>query len=333
MGVEFSSPYPSMDEGKNMIQFASRGDNEHKPRHFIRVSESAYLLTAENDTNTGVVVTPNEVMVIDTKATPFMAEEINKYVRTVSDKPIKYVVLTHYHAARALGAPAHDPQQIIASKGSWELLKERGKQDFKSEIERLPRLFTRADTIKGMVWPTLVFERELTVWMDDLEVRICHVGKGHTKGDTVVWLPGEKVLFTGDLVEQGATPYCGDAYITEWPDTLKALRAFEPQKLVPGRGMPLTNPEDIERVIAAQEEFIVALRNNVAQGIASGHALKRIFDDTYADLKPKYGHLSIFEHCQSFNVSRCYDELTGIRDPVIWTAERDLEMWNALREQ
>ena len=55
-------------------------------------------------------------------------------------------------------------------------------------------------------------------------MQIMHIGKGHTKGDTIAWLPKEKVLFSGDLVEEGATPYCGDAYFKEWPETLERLR-------------------------------------------------------------------------------------------------------------
>ena len=315
-----------------MIPF-SRGETEHKPKEFIRVSENAYLLTAENDTNTGVIVTDNQVMVIDTRATPLMAQEVNKYIRTVTDKPVTYVLLTHYHAGRTLGASAHEPQQIVASRGTWELIKERGQQDWESEVQRFPRLFTGAETIPGLTWPTLVFEDKLTVWMDGLEVQLLHPGRGHTKGDTVAWIPSQQVLFSGDLVEQRATPYCGDAYLQDWPETLNALRRLDPQKLVPGRGLPLLGASEVERVIAGTERFIKTLYASVAAGVSAGHSLKRVFDDTYAALQPEYGDWSIFEHCQSFNVSRCFDEISGIREPRIWTAQRDIEMWSELRGQ
>src|SRR3546814_2908740 len=82
------------------------------------------------------------------------------------------------------------------------------------------------------------------------------LGRGHTKGDTVAWLPKEKVLFSGDLVEYGATPYTGDAYLTDWPQTLDNLEALKPEKLVPGRGDALTTPETVADAISDTRNFI-----------------------------------------------------------------------------
>ena len=109
----------------------------------------------------------------------------------------------------------------------------------KSEIERFPRLFQAVESVPGLTWPTLVFEKRLTLWMGKLQVEIMQLGRGHTKGDTVVWLPSERILFSGDLVEYDATPYTGDAYLADWPVTLDAIAALVPQKLVPGRGASL----------------------------------------------------------------------------------------------
>ena len=78
------------------------------------------------------------------------------------------------------------------------------------------------------------------------QVEIMQLGRGHTKGDTVVWLPQERILFSGDLVEYGATPYTGDAYLTDWPHTLDAIADLEPLKLVPGRGASLMNPVQVK---------------------------------------------------------------------------------------
>ena len=79
----------------------------------------------------------------------------------------------------------------------------------------------------GLTWPTLVFDDAMTLWMGSREVRIAHIGRGHTRGDTVVWLPQERVLFSGDLVEYGATPYTGDAYLTDWPATRDAVEGLD----------------------------------------------------------------------------------------------------------
>ena len=81
----------------------------------------------------------------------------------------------------------------------------------------------------------------MTVWLGRREVQVIHIGRSHTAGDTVVWLPKERVLFSGDVVEFGATPYCGDAHFTDWPATLEAARALGAEALVPGRGRSLMN--------------------------------------------------------------------------------------------
>ncbi len=211
-----------------------------KKIRFEKLASGVYAYTAEGDPNTGVIVGDDGVMVIDTQATPVMAGDVLRRIRKVTKKPVKYVVLTHYHAVRVLGASAYGADHIIASRPTLDLIAERGAQDFKSEVDRFPRLFRAVDSIPGLTWPNLVIDGVLTLWMGKREVQIFHPGRGHTKGDTVVWLPKEKVLFAGDLVEQGAAPYCGDAYLGEWPRTLAKLKALKPKKLMPGRGPALT---------------------------------------------------------------------------------------------
>jgi len=84
--------------------FASQADLADKHENFIKLAENAYCLTAEGDPNTGVIIGDDGVMVIDTRATPAMAEDVIRHVRAVTDKPVKYVLLIHYHAVRVMGA-------------------------------------------------------------------------------------------------------------------------------------------------------------------------------------------------------------------------------------
>ncbi len=311
-------------------QFASQADLQEKKVTFEQLSEHAYAYTAEGDPNTGIVVGDDAVMVIDTQATPIMAQDVIRRIRGVTDKPIKYIVMSHYHAVRVLGASAYGADHVIASRDTYDLIVERGAQDMKSEIERFPRLFRAVESVPGLTWPTLVFERSLTLWLGKLEVRILQLGRGHTKGDTVVWLPGERVLFSGDLVEFDATPYAGDAYYEDWPATLDAIAALDPAKLVPGRGAALKSPEEVKAGLAGTRSFVTELYALVKSGAQAGKDLRSVYRDAMDSLRPKYGHWVIFDHCMPFDVSRAYDLATGHRDPRIWTAERDMEMWRAL---
>jgi glyoxylase-like metal-dependent hydrolase (beta-lactamase superfamily II) len=316
-----------MMQGKN---FASHADLEEKKVSFDRLSDHAYAYTAEGDPNTGIIVGDDAVMVIDTQATPVMAQDVIRRIREVTDKPIRYVLLSHYHAVRVLGASGYRPEHIIASRDTYELIVERGEQDMKSEIERFPRLFRAVESVPGLTWPTLVFEKRMTLWLGKLRVEIMQLGRGHTRGDTVAWLPDERILFSGDLVEYDATPYTGDAYLTDWPATLDAIAALHPQKLVPGRGATLMNPDAVKAGLDGTRAFVTAMFESVKAGARAGRDLRSVYRETYAALKPHFGHWVIFDHCLPFDVTRAYDEATQYPDPRIWTAERDRQMWEAL---
>jgi glyoxylase-like metal-dependent hydrolase (beta-lactamase superfamily II) len=312
-------------------KFASQADLEEKQVSFTKLSDHAYAYTAEGDPNTGIIIGDDAVLVADTQATPAMAADVIRRIREVTDKPIKYVVLTHYHAVRVLGASAYQPQQILASQDTYDLIVERGEQDKASEIGRFPRLFSNVESVPpGMTWPTMTFTGKMTLWLGKLEVQLLQLGRGHTKGDTVVWLPQDRVLLSGDLVEFDATPYAGDAYFKDWPQTLKNVAALKPTALVPGRGPALLGEEQVAAGLKSTGDFIADVRASVEEGVAAGKDLNAVYKATFAKLKPKYGHWVIFDHCMPFDVTRCYDEATQYPDPRIWTAERDVAMWQAL---
>jgi glyoxylase-like metal-dependent hydrolase (beta-lactamase superfamily II) len=281
-----------------------------------------------------VIIGDESVMVIDTTATPVMARDLIARIREVTDKPIRHVVLSHYHAVRVLGASAYFAEgatEIIASRGTWDLIVERGEADMKSEIERFPRLFQAVESVPGLTWPTLVFERELTLHLGKLEVKLMHIGAGHTRGDTIAWIPSQKICFSGDLVEYNAGVYTGDAQLEEWPDTLERLRALGPEQLVPGRGPVLQGIAACNAGIDYTKKWVGDLYATAQAGVAAGKSLKQVFDDTRKVMDPVFGNVFIYEHCLPFDVSRAFDEASGIRHPRIWTAERDVEMWRALQ--
>jgi glyoxylase-like metal-dependent hydrolase (beta-lactamase superfamily II) len=318
----------------NSLQFASKADLSEKKISFIKLSDNAYAYTAEGDPNSGVIIGDNACMVIDTTATPAMAQDLIKRIREVTDKPIKYVVLSHYHAVRVLGASAYFAEgatEIIASQGTWDLIVERGAQDMQSEIERFPRLFNAVETIPGLTWPTMVFEKEMTLHLGSLEVKLMHIGAGHTRGDTIAWIPSQKICFSGDLVEYNAGVYTGDAQLEEWPVTLEALRALKPEKLVPGRGSALLTPEECEKGIEYTQRWVTDLFNTAKAGVAKGLNLKEVFAETRKVMDPVFGGVFIYEHCLPFDVTRAFDEASGIKHPRIWTAQRDIEMWASLQ--
>ena len=110
---------------------------------------------------------------------------------------------------------------------------------------------TLQEEIPGLTWPNVTFKGEMRIWLGSVEVRLMQLGRGHTKGDTVAWLPESEVLFSGDLVEFGAAPYTGDAYLEDWPATLRRLAELEPRALVPGRGDAVVGKDKCQRLLEA----------------------------------------------------------------------------------
>ena len=309
--------------------FASTGDLAEKKITFEELAAGVYAYTTEGDPNTGVIVGRDSVMVVDAMATPVMAEQFIAKIRTVTDLPIVHLVLTHYHAVRVLGASAYKAPYQIGHENMRELVAERGQQDWESETGRFPRLFRNAESIPGLTWPNVTYADNLTFYLGDREVQLRLLGHGHTKGDTAIFLPKERVLFSGDLVEAGATPYTGDGYIQDWMETLERVRALGAEALVPGRGDAVRGAK-VDEAISSTKEFLTILRDNVAESVRRQETLKQAFDRAHAALTPQFGNWPIFEHCMPFDVSRMYDELNGM-EPRIWTANRDREMWAALQ--
>jgi glyoxylase-like metal-dependent hydrolase (beta-lactamase superfamily II) len=279
--------------------------------------------------------------VSDTTATPLMAQDLIARIRQVSDKPIKYVLLTHYHAVRVLGASAYVTEgatEIIASKGTYDLIVERGAEDMQSEMDRFPRLFRGADSVPGLTWPTLVVgdgnpgrQGGISLDLGGVTVDIWHPGAGHTRGDTIAWVASEKVLFSGDLVEYEAGVYTGDAHLEEWPATLEALRALGAEAIVPGRGEAMLGNTNVNKSLDYTKRWVETLFACGKQAVAGNLDLKAAMALTRQHMDPVFGKVFIYEHCLPFDVSRAYDEAKGIKHPRIWTAERDKEMWSALQ--
>ncbi len=160
-----------------------------------------------------------------------------------------------------------------------------------------------------------------------------YCGRGHTEGDIVAWLPGQQVLFAGDLVEAQAALYTGDAFHQEWSTgTLDRVAQLGAETLVGGRGAVARGRPAVEAAIEQSRQFLRVMLREVGAVRQRGGTLKEAFRMTHAALVDRYGGWPIFEHCLPFNVSRLWDELSGVGRPHIWTAERDRKVWDQLQD-
>ncbi|SFE02295.1 MBL fold metallo-hydrolase [Roseivivax sediminis] len=311
--------------------FASAGDMEEKTVSFTEVGDGLYAFTAEGDPNTGVIIGDESVMIVEAQATPRLARKVIECVRSVTDKPISHLVMTHYHAVRVLGASAYGAPEVIMSDVTRSMVAERGQEDWDSEFERFPRLFQGHEEIPGLTWPTTTFSDGMSVYLGKRRVDIMHLGRAHTAGDAVIWVPDQEVMFTGDIVEYHSACYCGDGHFADWPETLAAIASFEPKSIAPGRGDALVGEQKVAEAIANTADFVASTYKPAAKVVARGGTLKEAWDAVRAECDPKFKDYAIYEHCLPFNVARAYDEAQGIDTPRVWTAARDKEMWAALQ--
>lgn len=314
--------------------FASSADLGEKEQTLEVLAEGVYALTADGDPNVGAIEGEDFLVAFEALATPVVAGEWLAKLREHTDKPVRYLVLSHYHAVRVLGASAFDAEVIVAHENTRSLIAERGKQDWESEFGRMPRLAKGAESVPGLTWPTVTFSDRLTIDLGgdrgDLVLQYC--GRGHTEGDIVAWLPRQRILYAGDLVEAEAALYTGDAFHRDWAgSTLDRVKAFGAEQLIGGRGAVSHGRDAVDAAVEQTRHFLQVMIREVGTVQEAGGSLKEAFEATHAALFDRYGHWPIFEHCLPFDVSRLWDELRGIERPVIWTAERDRAVWDQLQ--
>jgi glyoxylase-like metal-dependent hydrolase (beta-lactamase superfamily II) len=314
-----------------MKKFASQNDLDEKKISFEEVGKNLFAFTAEGDPNSGVIIGDNSVLVIDAQATPKLARQVIEKIRTVTDKPISHVVLSHYHAVRVLGTSAYKAQNVIMSDKARSMVNERGREDWDSEFDRFPRLFRGHEEIPGLTWPTTTFEKKMSLFMGKRQVNLYFLGRAHTAGDVVIHVPDSNVLFTGDIVEYKSACYCGDAHLQDWPETLEQVAKFRADAIIPGRGDALKEKDKIKEALSLTRDFVQSTFDSVSKIAHAGGDLKEAMLACREYCDSKFSDYAIYEHCLPFNVSRAFDEAKGIENPRIWTADRDKEMWNLLQ--
>ncbi|GMA41118.1 MBL fold metallo-hydrolase [Mobilicoccus caccae] len=174
--------------------FASSADLGEKRRTLEVLADGVYALTAEGDPNIGAIEGEDFLVCFEALATPAAAQEWLAELREHTDKPVKYLILSHYHAVRVLGAAAYDAEIIVAHENTKKLIDERGQEDWDSEYGRMPRLFKHPETIPGLTHPTEVFADEYRIDLggDRGELVLSYCGRGHTAGDIVAWVEGPR---------------------------------------------------------------------------------------------------------------------------------------------
>ena len=256
--------------------------------------------------NAAVVVNRDHVLVVDTHSKPSAAKALIRQIRDeITTLPVRYVVDSHLHGDHAMGNEAYPDVfganvEVISSVKTREWLEKLGVSRMKEALDGLPReiadLRARLEASKDesgraalkehleglaayqkemtpprVTLPTMTFDRRLVIHRGGREIHLLFLGRAHTAGDVVAFIPSERVIATGDLMH-GLLPYMGDGFPDEWPATLRALEALEFDRVIPGHG----SIQEGKSVLAQFRGYIEEITEKVARGVERGQTLDEL---------------------------------------------------------
>jgi glyoxylase-like metal-dependent hydrolase (beta-lactamase superfamily II) len=309
----------------------------------MRVAEGVYHAVGTGalpvGSNAVVIVNDDDVVLVDSHSTPSAAEALLRQVRQITSKPVRVVINTHFHWDHAHGNQVYGPGvEIIGHDFTRRMLESgasrRGRSydmfigslpsqiaQLRARVEQTPDGPDRAtlqqqlasqerylEATRAVVPtpPTTVVRDRLVLTRGSREIHLRFLGRGHTGGDLVVYLPRERVVATGDLLTAGPA-YLGDGYFADWLSTLDTLRSLEFETVLPGHGDAFAGKARIDHFQAYLRDFLAQVRRLHAQGLSAEEAARRIDLRSHAEHYPTIRDVGILSH----GVYRAYDELDG----------------------
>ena len=279
---------------------------------FHQVRDSIYLAVATGNisapSNCPVVINDEDVLIADSNISPGAAWALREELKEVTDKPIRQVVLTHFHFDHAHGSQIYGPEvdiighefthEMIASgesikgrtyttmmaglpdelEGLKRQIREASDEAARADLERqlgIRQNFSDASASVTPVPPKTTLSDRMTSYHGGREFRFMYLGRGHTGGDLLVHIPEEGVLITGDLLLQGL-PYMGDGNFRDWPGTLEKIKELDFEVVLPGHGLPFSDRSRIDTLQRYMEDFGSQVTALFAKGVPVGEAAETI---------------------------------------------------------
>jgi cyclase len=297
----------------------------------------AQIVSADSDavSNSCVVVLDSGVLIFDTHFTPEAGEALLEKIKTVTARPVRYLVNSHFHPDHTHGnqaftmvrqiigssntrrdmlqkdLPSLNRMQLIAQSQVEQLSKDLGQEPDAKKQEALRgqlssrQAFMRRTAALKILAPWMTFDDSLSIIDGGREVQLLYLGVAHTDGDVVLYLPQEKVAFLGDIFFNDAIPSVEDANMLEWTKTLGEALKLDAKTYVPGHGQ-VGARSDVERFL----NYLEDLRALVEPAVARGETLEQIIRDLH--VPPRYASYS-FQNFFPANLQKMYAALKALQ--------------------
>lgn len=219
---------------------------------FAFIQEGGATPDPATTTNGGFIVGEEGVIVVDGLMTNAMARRVQQEVKRITQAPIRCMILTHFHGDHSLANQNYLSVPIIGHSGCRADLIERWDATVENFSTRFPELAAEFHSAR-MVPPNLVYDRGLTLYLGSHEINLIHPGRAHTRGDTLVYLPQDRVLYAGDVVFNRQVPGTGSGHLRGWMSTLRKIQTLHVDTIVPGHGLlgDVTIVKDLHRFFSA----------------------------------------------------------------------------------
>jgi len=270
----------------------------------IELETGVFARLHEGLTNAGIIVGDDSVLIIDSLRVPSFARDLIKDVKDITDKPIKFVIDTHSHWDHSWGNEEFPDATIIGHKNCYaEMIDVEWNEQWRKKVTSSNDPWSEEGNIVNITPPNMTFETSMQLYFGGRELDLKYFGKAHTSGDIYIHLPNEKIVFTGDVAQDGGVPYLGDCYPADWPDTDNKLAALPIERFMSGHG-----PIGDHKALEGARDFIHNLVDSVKSAIADGQNAVQASESVITQLTPEYGNWRSFDRIGE-NLTSVYEKL------------------------
>ena len=261
--------------------------------------------------NAYFVVTSEGVLVVDVLSTYKLGKELVEAIKKTTDKPIKLAVITHYHTDHFYGIKALKEAGAItvAHEDAYEYLSQPSSEAF---LKSRQRLLGKHMEGTGLEPPHITIDKDMTINLGGTLFEVSHICKGHTKGDLLVWMPKEGILFGGDLVFDGRLPFLGSGNSKSWIRCLDKILELKPKILLPGHGKPMLTQERILDRVRWTKKYITDLRNTIKRLMEEGYDVDYVRENINEELIKvdiSYAKVPVFHSVNPVNAYYVYFDI------------------------